>query len=463
MQRSKQYEVGTRTRARGPQRGLAHQARSLLACAALTLPALACQDNLGSADDAPCDETGGDGGQLAAHAWWEFGLADPILDQIALHYLGQAWHQSADVAEVLETISRVDGEDPRSWTREWRASAERLEAVAVASEAEGHPLSASHAYLRAATYYRAALHRHADPFDPEVAQLAQREVQSFQKFLALSGSPCEAVTFPYEDTTLPGYFCRAESGGEPAPVLLFQEGRDGWAEDGKFIADEALRRGYNVLLFDGPGMGQVLRLQGLTFRHDWEAVISPAIDFVLEQPEVDPERVGLIAVSMGGFLGTRAAAFEPRLKLVVVNPGVLRWNAIYEGFLAAIDPELLTLLDSDEAAFNAAIDELMQYSEVMRWGMTDSMWHHGVDSAAALMKHLRDYTLDQEIAQITAHMLVVDAEAEQWGQSVELYEALAGPKDYLLFTASETAQFHVQPAASGIATHRLFDWIDDAL
>lgn len=439
----------------------------LLGCALWVLTALGCQGGPATADGGG-DETGcdpdagdaGDEGEAAGGNWWELELGDPILDQVALFYLGHAWDQSADVAEVLETLGRIDGTDDTSWPHEWQLTAERLDALAGASEAEGHALSAADAYLRAATYYRAALHRHGDPADPEVPVLAERAVERFEKYLELSDSPCESVTFPYEDTTLPAYFCRADTGGEPAPVLLFQEGRDAWAEDGKFVADAALRRGYHVLMFDGPGMGKVLRLQGLPFRHDWEAVVSPAVDFVEQQPEVDPDRIGYIALSMGGFLGTRAAAFEPRLSLLVVNPGVLRWNEIYEGFFAEIDPDLPALVDTDEEAFNAAIEELMQHSELIRWGVIDSMWHHGVDTPAALIHEVRKFSLTGQESMITAKVLVVDAEAETWGQSPELFEALPGDKDYLLFTASEAAQFHVQPGASGVATHRVFDWID---
>jgi hypothetical protein len=93
----------------------------------------------------------------------------------------------------------------------------------------------------------------------------------------------------------------------------------------------------------------------------------------------------------------------------------------------------------------------------------DSMWHHGVTTPAELMKELRKFTLVDVVDQITAHTLVVDAEAEEWGQSQALYDALVCPKDYLLFTAAEAAQFHVQPGAAGVATQRLFDWIDEAL
>lgn len=69
--------------------------------------------------------------------WWEFGLADPVLDEIALYYLGQTWQQSSDVAEVLETLSRLNNSDPWSWTTEWKKTAERLETLGKDTETAG--------------------------------------------------------------------------------------------------------------------------------------------------------------------------------------------------------------------------------------------------------------------------------------------------------------------------------------
>lgn len=395
-------------------------------------------------------------------SWWQFGFEDEVLDQVTLHYLGQAWHQSADVAEVLETVGRINEKDPSSWPREWTTTAARLTRVAQTSEAAGHRLSASQAWLRAATYYRAALHRHPDPFAAEIKTLAQREVEAFEKYLTLSRSPCRAVKMPYEGTTLPGYYCVSSAVQGRGPVLIFQEGRDGWAEDGRFIADEALKRGFHVLLFDGPGMGQTIRLQNLPFRPDWEKVITPVVDFVIAQPEVDASRVGLMSVSMGGFLGPRAATREHRLKVLIANPGVLRWSSIYEGFISSIDPSLLTLLDADPAAFDATMMGIMSQSELLRWGMTDSAWHHGVRTPSELMREVRKYNLDESVRDITARTLVIDADAEEWGQSRALADALTAPHDLLRFTAEEGAQFHVQPGASGIAI-RILDWLEGAL
>jgi hypothetical protein len=91
------------------------------------------------------------------------------------------------------------------------------------------------------------------------------------------------------------------------------------------------------------------------------------------------------------------------------------------------------------------------------------MWHHGVDTPAKLLKEMRKYALGTDVADITANTLVVDAEAEEGGQSKVFYDALTCKKDYLMFTAQEAAQFHVQPGSAAISAHRLFDWLDQAL
>jgi pimeloyl-ACP methyl ester carboxylesterase len=246
-------------------------------------------------------------------------------------------------------------------------------------------------------------------------------------------------------------------------VLIVHQGRDAWAEDNLHIARAAIERGYHALLFDGPGMGKVLRLQKLPFRPDWERVITPVVDYLVARPDVDPGRLALIGISMGGFLAPRAAAFEQRLKLVVANPGVYDWSRIYTGFLDAIDPALVPLSRTDPAAFDQQIAGIMSQNGLLRWGLVDSMWHHGVSSPSALMRDIARYSLEGLASQIQSRVLVVDAEAEEWGQSRQLFEALSAPKQQLVFTRAEAAQFHVQPGALAVATHRMFDWIDREL
>jgi len=56
-----------------------------------------------------------------------------------------------------------------------RSFLESTQSIVTIRLARGHAVSAGHAYLRAATYYRAALHRHLHPYSDEVAELTRRD------------------------------------------------------------------------------------------------------------------------------------------------------------------------------------------------------------------------------------------------------------------------------------------------
>jgi hypothetical protein len=81
-------------------------------------------------------------------------------------------------------------------------------------------------------------------------------------------------------------------------VLIAMTGFDGTAEELYFeIGAAALRRGYHILVFEGPGQGGVLREQDLYFRPDWEKLITPVVDYLLTKPGVDVSRIALIGYS----------------------------------------------------------------------------------------------------------------------------------------------------------------------
>lgn len=394
--------------------------------------------------------------------WYELNMmGDPILDQVLLFYLGEAWQGIADIGECLETASRVEPSDPTSWAREWRLTAERLRAAGETQEKAGHARSAGSSFMRAATYYRASLHRHMNPKAAEVREMAELETVCFTKATRLLGMPVDSVRIPYEGSTLPGYFFRSQKAGKAAPLLIVHQGRDAWAEDCTYIAEEANARGQHCLLVDGPGMGKTLRLQGLPFRHDWEKVVTPIVDYAATIPGVDGARIGLMGLSMGGALAPRAAALEKRLKLCVANPGVYAWSEIYVNYLSGGDPSMAELPFKDPSAFDTIIENMAARNIVIRWGVKDTEWRHGVSSPSAMMKELSKYTNEGFAERISCATLVIDGEGEEFGQSRRLFDALRCPKDYLLFTNAETAGRHVQVGALAVSTTRIFDWIDE--
>jgi hypothetical protein len=281
-------------------------------------------------------------GGAAGLALLESGLTRPVMGRAERARLGMregrsgiepglllqmdhAWQGEVDVGECLDTLWRVDPADASTWAREWTRTAERIREVAQHAEAKGRWISAGEAWLRTSAYCRAALYCYPGPRAPEVTRLARQVLVGFTRALRLLALPAQPVSIPYEHTTLPGYFFRSPAARGLAPVLIVHPGRDAWAEDCKSLAEGSLKRGYHCLLFDGPGQGKALRLQGLPFRPDWEGVVAPVVDWVLGQRGVDPARIALVGFGMGQSLAPRLALFEKRVKLCLASPGASSW------------------------------------------------------------------------------------------------------------------------------------------
>jgi hypothetical protein len=240
--------------------------------------------------------------------------------------LAHAVYGGADFGECTTTSRRIAEGNGDSWYREWIGTAERVCAIAEASEAKGHKVSAREAYLRASNYYRTSYpFFYGAPVDPRRVEAFDKETAAFRRAAALFDPPVEPVEIPYEGTTLPGYFYRVDASDERRPTLIAGSGYDSTIQESHFAhAVAAVRRGYNCLTFDGPGQGRPLIEQGLHMRPDWENVVTPVVDFALSLPEVDPEHVALVGWSFGGYLAPRAASGEHRLAACIADPG--QWD-----------------------------------------------------------------------------------------------------------------------------------------
>ena len=364
----------------------------------------------------------------------------------------------ADIGEVITTAERITPGDTESWYREWRALADRIAAIADECAADGHAVSANSAYLRASNYYRTAeFFLRDDPWnDPRAADTSARAIEMFRAAPEIQAQ-WTRVRIPYEGVELEGYYLNV-SGDDPGPTLLAHGGYDSTVEEMFFAVGEAARRhGWNCLIFEGPGQGTALRLHKLPFRHDWEAVVTPVVDFALNLRGVDPDRIALLGMSMGGYLAPRAAAFEHRIAACIAYDGILNFAA------ALPEPQL------DATQRVAALDNLIahraQAPTQLRWAVSNGLWTMGVATGQEFLDEFSKYDLTEVADQITCPTLVCDAENDQFlkGQPAMLYEALHCPKTFAAFTAAEGAGEHCHEGALTLFHQRLFDWLDDTV
>lgn len=367
-----------------------------------------------------------------------------IMDAVIKLFLGFSAFQMTELGESLEAISKIGDSDEEQWINSWADMGARLQARAEKAEKEGRRVSASQCYLRAATYYCIGVICFSVPEDPRVREYSLIYKKLYAKFLELSGYPGEVVKIPYEDTFLPGYFFKSPAAKEKAPLLVITPGRDTFCEDTVWIFTAAMRRGMHCLIFDGPGQGAALRINNIYFRPDWENVVGQVIDYGLTFPGVDPERIGLVGMSMGGLLTVRAAAFEKRAKIAVADPGNSSWGAMVTGLLQRfVDVPLETL----PAQFQSMV--------------TDYAWKHNIPKTIkGVIEVINDYDYTSVVGNITCKTLVVDGSAELIPDAAKnLYDLLKCPKDYLLFDEKTTGQLHCQIGAPLTAGEYVLDWI----
>ncbi|MUL85211.1 MULTISPECIES: S9 family peptidase [unclassified Mycolicibacterium] len=384
-----------------------------------------------------------------------------------LRAAGYANAGGADLGEILVTARAIPEGDEAAWHREWKATAQRVEALGRQSLAAGHAVSAREALLRASNYYRTAeFYLREDPaHDPERQELFTRSRETFLDAMALFDFGFERIAIPYQDTTLPGYLYLVDDSGRPRPTVIFNGGYDSTLEESYVaLAAAALARGYNVLAFDGPGQGAALREQGLTLRPDWEAALTPVVDFALTRPEIAPGAIAVFGYSLGGYLVARAAAFENRLAAVILNDGVYNF---YTAMANMTPPFLTRWIDegNDEAA-EAVLGLLTAVNTQARWAVRNGLWALGIDSAADLARAFKSYTIADMADRITAPTLVLDAENDQFfkGEPARAAEAMVNAKTTLVtLHEADGAGEHCHMGAASRANQVMFDWLDEQI
>lgn len=394
--------------------------------------------------------------------WYDnFIFHDPSFTFEFIRTLGYAYHKGADLGEAVATAKKITDGDFDSWYKAWIATAKRIENIAIKADKQNEIVTAREAHFRASNYYRTAGFYMIDSKDRAKSISAYKK--SKENFLlGISSLPyIEVVNIPYENTKLSGYLIHAKN--KNAPIVIVNTGFDGTAEELYFEVGASLYgRGYNCLLIEGPGQGNVLRTQNLYFRPDWEKVVTPIVDYVVTLPDIDKNKIALMGISMGGYLAPRAAAFEPRIKALIANGGVFDFaEAVYR----TLPKNLIDLADKNPGEFNAAIYKEMKINTTARWFYENGMWSFHAESPADFIKKLPPYTLKDVVQNIEAGSLILDSEADSFmkGQARALYEKLKSSKHFILFTRQEAAQSHCQMGATAISNELVFDWLDKVL
>jgi dienelactone hydrolase len=214
---------------------------------------------------------------------------------------------------IRDAAARGDDAGTAEFLVEWVKMADKLAELADEDLALGREYSAGNKLKRASIYYVTA-ERMQGLGHPGRMETYKKALDAFARGVRFARDNVERVEIPYADgKKLSAYLTRA--GGEgPRPLVVFCNGLDSCKEMlwlGGFPYALA-KRGISCLCVDQPGTGEALRLEKIPATWASEEWASAWVDWLIEQPFVDADRMGMTGISLGGHYAPRAVAFESR-------------------------------------------------------------------------------------------------------------------------------------------------------
>lgn len=331
-----------------------------------------------------------------------------------------------------------------AFMKQWAAMGDKLIELAAEDEAKGRALSASDKLERASLYLFTAerMQGHGHPGRMETYRKAR---ETFDKSTALGKINRERVEIPLDTGTMPALYTRAPGPG-PHPVVVYCNGLDSckellyWSR----LPEALARRGVSTLCVDQPGSGEALRLQNLPVDPHSEHWASKAVDWLEAQPDVDPDRIGMTGISLGGHFAPRAVAYESRFASGAVWGANHNWAEVQQKRLK-----------------REGENPVPHY-----WAHV--MWAFGADDMDDFLAKAEDMNLNGHMDGVKVPFLVTHG-AEDRQISVQYahdcYDQLVNsPKRELkLFTAREGGVEHVGADNMSYGRDYIADWFAETL
>ena len=369
-------------------------------------------------------------------------FSNPTFHFETLRNAGYILSNCADLGEILETVKVIAEGDAQSWYTAWEATADRVLALAERTQ---DPLSKGGAYMRACTYQR--MSEFLLPPDDRKRPKSFGKVRSyFITGLDILGVRYEPITVPFGKGSLRAIYYPGPQGAEAKPLLMFGGGFDSILEEYyPNFAEAALKRGYAVLTYEGPGQGEALRKHGLTYTPEWEKPVKAVLDEFLHTHS-EPSKIVLIGMSMGGYFAPRAAAFEERID------GVVAYDTCYD--FGEVAGRVIAAAENPEALKNIGVS----------WAYNNARWTMGTKTIDDTVKECAAYSLAPVADRIRQDVLMLAGTEDHFipfHQTADFEKALVNARSVAtrIFDGPSGGAGHCQPGALTLYHAAVFDWL----
>ncbi|OYW48492.1 MAG: alpha/beta hydrolase [Novosphingobium sp. 28-62-57] len=345
---------------------------------------------------------------------------------------------------IIEAAANGGDAGTPQFMKQWAAYGDKLIELAAEDEAKGRAFSASDKLERASLYLLVAERMQGHGAPGREATYA-KALDAFGKSTALGKINRERVEIPLATGTMPALYTRAAGEG-PHPVVVYCNGLDSckellyWSR----LPEALARRGISTLCVDQPGSGETLRLQNLPADPHSENWASKAVDWLETQPDVDPARIGMTGISLGGHFAPRAVAYEPRFASGAVWGANHNWREV-----------------QDKRMKREGENPVPHY-----WAHV--MWAFGAKDMDEFLAKSTDMNLNGHMDRIKVPFLVTHGANDRQisvSYADDLYDQLINSprREKVIFTAREGGVEHVGADNMSFGCDCIADWFAETL
>jgi 2,6-dihydroxypseudooxynicotine hydrolase len=212
--------------------------------------------------------------------------------------------------------------------------------------------------------------------------------------------PGARLEIPFESAVIAAVL-RRPAGPGPHPAVVLIPGLDSAKEEFGAVEQLFLDRGVATLSVDGPGQGEAE--YQLPIRPDWEVPGAAILDALAAQPGIDPDRIGIWGVSLGGYYAPRLASGDPRVRACIALCGPFDLGAVWEQL-----PQLTREAFTVRSGADGETDAIQRARQLSLAGCTDAL---------------------------TMPLLIVAGRQDRiipWQDAVRLRDSVPGPAELLL-------------------------------
>jgi len=363
----------------------------------------------------------------------------------AINFQMNRWYSSGCICydELMAVGKKI--QSFKDWTEEFCALAEQAR--------ERGDLIACATYLRAAQFFTLGETKDENGKLLKIS-LYEKCMAAYEQAYMEEG--LEYVRIPYGDGYLPVLYRLHKQGAKGTVVM--HGGYDSFVQEFVPYFNFTYERGFDVYMFEGFGQGEVLNRCGIKMTPNWEKCIAPILDhFGLDD-------VTLIGISLGGFLAARAAAFEPRIKRVVL------YDIIYDFYGSLMAKSSLSkrfmmkcLLKYENSFLWPMLEKKIKENFFANWLLQQGCYVFGVLNLPQYLNHIKVYNTREISRLITQDVLLLAGADDLYTIYFdEQKQALTAARSVegRIFTREESASHHCQVGNLGLALGYIFDWVE---